>query len=79
MARMLSHADLHDRGIKYSRQHLYRLINRELFPRPVKLGAGSNAWLESEIDEYLRDRVAERDRKRAPRPSRAESAAPAPP
>jgi prophage regulatory protein len=61
MARMLNHADLRDRGIPYSRQHIHRLIRRGLFPRPVKLGAGSNAWVEAEIDRYLADRIAVRD------------------
>jgi prophage regulatory protein len=61
VARVLSHGDLRDRGIKYSRQHIHRLIKRGLFPRPVKIGAGSNAWLENEIEQYLQDRIAERD------------------
>ncbi len=63
--RMLGYADLRDRGIPYSRQHIHRLVRRGLFPPPAKIGGGSNAWLESEIDDYLRDRVAERDAKRA--------------
>jgi prophage regulatory protein len=63
---VLSHEDLRDRGIKYSRQHIHRLIKRGLFPRPVKIGAGTNAWLENEIDQYLQDRSAERDAKAAP-------------
>jgi prophage regulatory protein len=61
MARMLSHTDLQDRGIKYSRQHILRLVKRGLFPRPVKLGAGTNAWPENEIDDYLKERIAARD------------------
>jgi prophage regulatory protein len=61
MARMLSHADLQDRGIKYSRQHIHRLVKRGLFPRPVKLGGGTNAWPENEIDQYLEERIAARD------------------
>ncbi len=62
MARLLSYADLRDRGIKYSKQHLNRLMKRGLFPRPVKLGAGGiNTWLEHEIDRHLEDRIAARD------------------
>jgi prophage regulatory protein len=62
MARVLSHADLRDRGIKYSKQHLNRLMKRGLFPRPVKLGSGGiNTWLEYEIDRYLEDRIKARD------------------
>jgi prophage regulatory protein len=62
MARMLSYADLRDRGINYSKMHLSRLWKRGLFPRPVKLGAGGiNAWLEHEIDQYLEDCIKARD------------------
>jgi predicted DNA-binding transcriptional regulator AlpA len=62
MARMLSHEDLRERGTKYSRQHIQRPIERGLFPRPVKLGAGgTNAWPENEIDQYIEDRIAARD------------------
>ena len=69
MARMLSHADLRDRGIRYSKQHIHRLIKRGLFPRPVKLGAGgTNAWLEREIDQYLEDRITARDAQAKPAP-----------
>ena len=66
MVRVLSDEDLRDRGIKYSRQHRHRLIKRGLFPRPVKMGGGTNAWLENEIDQYLQDRIADRDAKAAP-------------
>jgi prophage regulatory protein len=34
------------------------------FPLPVKVGI-STRWLESEIDDYIRKRVAERDAKAA--------------
>jgi prophage regulatory protein len=61
VVRVLSDEDLPDRGIKYSRQHRHRLIKRGLFPRPLKIGGGTNAWLENEIDQYLQDRIAERD------------------
>jgi prophage regulatory protein len=59
---MLSLAELKTaKGIKFSRQHLHRLIASGKFPRPVKLGANTNAWPESEIDQYLKDRIAARD------------------
>jgi predicted DNA-binding transcriptional regulator AlpA len=31
-----------------------------LFPKPVKIG-NKNAWIESEIDEWIAERVRERD------------------
>ena len=32
------------------------------FPKPIKVG-GNNRWLESEIDQYIANKVAERDGK----------------
>ena len=64
--RFLYPEDLHARGIRYSRQHLHRLIKAGIFPAPVKPGSGGlNAWIEEEIDAYQRARIAARDEKRA--------------
>jgi prophage regulatory protein len=60
----LNNADLRARGIKFSRQHRDRLIKAGKFPKPVKLGTGAtgvNSWLESEIEEYQKARIAQRD------------------
>jgi predicted DNA-binding transcriptional regulator AlpA len=62
--KFLNDADLRARGIKFSRQHRDRLIRAGKFPKPVKLGTGAtgvNAWLEGEIEEYQKARIAERD------------------
>ena len=62
--RFLYPEDLHALGIRYSRQHLHRLIKAGIFPAPVKPGSGGhNAWLENEIHAYQRARIAERDAK----------------
>ena len=68
MLRLLYGPDLRDRGIKYSRQHLERLIKARKFPAPVKPGAGTagagtgaNAWIEHEIDAYIERLIAARD------------------
>jgi prophage regulatory protein len=63
--RMLSHPDLREKGIKFSRQHLRRLIRQGKFPAPCKLGENTNAWPEAEIDKYLEDRIAARDQQAA--------------
>jgi hypothetical protein len=47
------------KGINYNRNHLRRLWNAGLFPRPIKLSARKLAWRESEIDEWLASRVRE--------------------
>jgi prophage regulatory protein len=45
------------------RSHAHALAAKGLFPRPIKLSAGANArasgWLQSEIDEWLRNRITE--------------------
>ncbi len=59
--RMLDLSDLRAKGIKFSRQHIRRLIVAGKFPKPAKLGENTNAWPEAEIEQYLKDRIAERD------------------
>ncbi|PTS73914.1 hypothetical protein DBR33_07710 [Stenotrophomonas sp. HMWF022] len=34
------------------------------FPRPVRLSAGAVAWVESEVDDWIRTRMAERQAQR---------------
>ena len=63
--RMLDLSDLRLKGIKFSRQHLHRLIKAKKFPAPVKLGENKNAWPEQEIDAWMDARIAERDSARA--------------
>lgn len=45
-----------------TRQTIYRLVAEGKFPRPVHLAERSPRWLAEEVDKYLRDRLAERDR-----------------
>jgi prophage regulatory protein len=61
MTRLLDHADLHARGIKYSKAQLWRLWNAGKFPRPIKLSTSKNAWDEVEINEWLAAKLAARD------------------
>ena len=55
------------KGISYSKAHLHRLISAGKFPRPIKLGENRNAWIESEIDAHIEDKIAERDAEAANR------------
>ena len=46
-----------------SRRHLYRLVERGDFPQPIKLSPveaknAMSGWLESEVHQYIRDRIA---------------------
>lgn len=59
--RLLSPQDLKSKGIDFSRSQLIELINRHSFPRPVKIGLRRNAWVETEVDQWIESRIAERD------------------
>jgi prophage regulatory protein len=53
-----------EKGITYTNTHRQRLENAGKFPKRVKLNAdkrGYYAYLESELDQWIADRVAERD------------------
>jgi prophage regulatory protein len=58
MTVLIPFKDLHTRGIQFSRMHISRLVKQKKFPPPVKIGKGTNAWLESEIEEYLTQCIA---------------------
>jgi prophage regulatory protein len=44
-----------------SRSHMYALIQKGEFPKPIKLSERSSAWLESEVREWVESRIASRD------------------
>ena len=44
-----------------SRSSIYRLVKNGDFPKPVKLGERASAWLESEVDQWIADRIEQRD------------------
>ncbi|ADM99727.1 AlpA family transcriptional regulator [Dickeya dadantii] len=45
----------------YSKAWVYRLMARKQFPSAVKIGSRAIAFVESEIDEWINQRIAERD------------------
>jgi prophage regulatory protein len=49
------------RRVMFSKVHVYRLIAAGKFPRPVKIGDARIAFVESEVDEFIRARIAQRD------------------
>jgi prophage regulatory protein len=59
--RLLDLKGLREKGIKFSRMHISRLVRQKKFPRPVKIGANTNAWPETDIDQYIKDCIAARD------------------
>jgi prophage regulatory protein len=57
---------LDEKGIPYSRAHLYRLIHTKKFPAPIRLGENRIAFVEEEIDAWLEQKRVERDTQEAP-------------
>jgi prophage regulatory protein len=41
---------------------LYSAMELHGFPRPIKIGNRSVAWIEDEVDSWIRSRIAARDR-----------------
>ena len=48
-------------GIPYSPQHIQRLENAGRFPKRIKLGMNRVAWLLTEVEAWIDERVAQRD------------------
>ncbi|HDS1115210.1 AlpA family transcriptional regulator [Pluralibacter gergoviae] len=43
----------------YSKAWIYRLLKENRFPQSVKIGSRAIAFIESEIDEWINQRIAE--------------------
>ena len=56
---------LSEKGITYSRNYIDRLIKAGAFPAPVYLSPRRRAFVESEIDAWIRARVEGRDKEAA--------------
>jgi len=44
----------------YARSSIYRMVQRDEFPAPVKIGARASGWLESEVEAWINARALER-------------------
>lgn len=44
--------------IGLSRSTIYDGVNAGTFPRPINLGPQSVGWIEAEIEQWLRERIA---------------------
>jgi prophage regulatory protein len=58
--RILNYKQLIELGIRFSREHLWRLEAAGLFPRRIRLSPQKVAWFEREILDWLEARAAER-------------------
>ena len=45
----------------YSPQHIARMEKEGKFPKRVQLGQNRVGWVEAEVDEWIKARIAERD------------------
>lgn len=43
----------------YSKAWIYRLLKESRFPQSIKIGSRAIAFVESEIDEWINQRIAE--------------------
>ena len=41
----------------FGRSQIYNLINQGQFPKQIHLGPQSVAWLESEVTEWMKERI----------------------
>ena len=59
--KVLTYDDLKpQKGISYSKVQIWRLEKNSKFPKRVQLGPDRHGWLDSEIDEWIMARAAER-------------------
>lgn len=42
-----------------SRSRIYELMKQGLFPKPIRLGSMSVAWIESEVQEWIFSRITD--------------------
>jgi len=57
MKPLLAYADLKPAGIPYSKSHLYYLMNRNEFPRPIKLSINTIAWVREDIENWINEKI----------------------
>ena len=60
MMKLLDLDGLAEKGIQFSDTHIWRLVRAGDFPKPVKIG-NRNHWVETEIDQYIADKLKQRD------------------
>lgn len=48
-----------ERRTALSRSRIYDLLKQDSFPKPVRLGAMSVAWVEAEIQDWIASRIAD--------------------
>jgi predicted DNA-binding transcriptional regulator AlpA len=61
--KFVTYEQLRERGLAPSRQQLRRLIERGQYPQPIRFGGGNGRlhWAEAEIEDWVAQKLAERD------------------
>lgn len=44
-----------------SKSHVEKMERNGLFPKSVKIGPRAKGWLKAEVEDWLRERIAQRD------------------
>ncbi len=57
--RLITLDEVSDR-VPFSKVHIYRLIGRGEFPGQIEVGPQRVAWIESEVDDWIADRMRRR-------------------
>jgi prophage regulatory protein len=60
LRRLLNFSQIREIGIRFSREHLWRLEAANKFPRRIYLSPQKIAWFEDEILAWLADRADQR-------------------
>jgi prophage regulatory protein len=58
---LVPYSALKSKGIDLSKCQIWRKEKAGTFPKRVKISDSRHAWVESEIDAWISERVAERD------------------
>ena len=59
---LIPYSGLREKGITLSKCQIWRLMKDGRFPKRVQVSENRIAWVEREIDEWIAERVAARDR-----------------
>ena len=78
MIRLIPPKQLPSFGINYHPSHLWRLIQQGKFPKPIRIGANRLAFVESELEQYIKSKIAERDTPSPPKRQRRAGGKPKP-
>ena len=58
--KLLSKREVREK-VLYCPAHIARLEAQGLFPKRVQLGVGRVGWVDEEIENWIKDRIAKRD------------------